>query len=320
MTFLCLAPALPAAAQDPNDGWISETELEEQRRARSPFAGSRLGVELSEPVGTSRVQIVSRGTFSDGASVFSSQAAWTAEGRFHLSLVEELGITGVLPMGVVAPGVGETRVFIGNVGLGVAGGGSIDLVDPVSSDTPIRLRLGGGIDAYFPSAPTGNDTTVAAESLVAALRAYEPQLYVPGLLAFRARGQASFSFGNLTTQVEVNLVPGALVKDRGDAVFLVGAALRAAYEATPTLEPFLEMGATTQVAGAGQIRPPFMITPGVRLHLSPYFSPAFFMSVNFVAAEALMFGIDLAAAMPNRSVQEKRIQADDPEDFLGGGI
>jgi len=313
LTALTSAPALAQEALD--DGWVSATQVEEQKRVRSPFAGTRLGVDLLEPLGTSRLQLVSRGIFSDGNSVFSSNAAWSMEARFHLALGEHFGITGVLPFGIVNPGAGETKVFLGNIAIGAAGGGAIDLVDPVESPTPIRLRLGGATELYLPSAPTGSDVTVAAESLLAALRAYEPQLYVPNLLAVRARAHASLSVGNLTAQLELSFVPGALVKAQGDAVFLIGAAGRVAYEVTPVVEPFLEMGATTQVSGAGQIRPPFMLTPGVRLNVTNLLRPAFFMSVNFVSSKALMFGIDLAAAMPKDELKTRGV-ADDPADFL----
>lgn len=311
-TLLC-APAGALGQDLGDDGWITAAQVEEEKRERSPFAGSRLAVEMLEPSGSSRGQLITRGIFSNGDAVFSSNTAFSMEARVHLALVERLGITGVFPVGIVSPSGAETKFFVGNIGVGLAGGTAIDLVDPVTSTIPMRLRLGGGVEGIFPSAPSGSESTVAAALLVAALRAYEPHLYVPKLFAGRIRGQAGLSLGNLTAQLELSLVPGAMLE--GDAVLLFGAAARASYEVTELVEPFLEMGATTQVAGTGQIRPPFMITPGVRFNISQSFRPAFFMSMNFVTANALMFGIDLAASMP-RLDHHRRAEADDPIDFL----
>ncbi|CAN0560047.1 unnamed protein product, partial [Laminaria digitata] len=105
---------------------------------------------------------------------------------------------------------GRKRVFIGNVMVGGAGGTFVDLVDPVASPTPIRLRFGGGIDAYLPTAPSSNATTLAGVSLAAAMRGYEPQLFVPDLFSGRVRGQLSLSVGHLTAQAELSLVSGAI--------------------------------------------------------------------------------------------------------------
>lgn len=320
LALTCLASVMASAlatAQDAPDLGVGTERPPDPAVASAPaFAGTRLAVELMEPLGTTRGQLLTRGLFSDGDAVFTSETAWTAEGRFHFALTPNFGLTGALPFGFVSRAA-RKRVFIGNVMVGGAGGTHIDLVDPVSSPTPIRLRLGGGIEAYLPTAPSSNATTLAGVSLAAAMRGYEPQLFVPDLFSGRVRGQLSLSVGDLTAQAELSLVSGATIRGKTEGVFLIGGAMRASYLVTPLVEPFLELAGTTQVAGTGQIRPPFMITPGVRLHITPNFSPAVFLSANFVAAKALMFGIDLAAMATNLPSPKRRAVADEPDDFLG---
>lgn len=318
---LCLFLLAPLGAQAQTNFEDSDPEAftVKQTKPGSAYASTRLGIDLAEPDGASRLQFISRGIFSDGDAVVSSNAAWSAEARFHLAMNKRWGITGVLPFGI-ARTTADARIFFGNAALGAAGGGFIDLVDPLSTATPVRLRLGGGIDAYMPTAPTGSPFTVTSAALVAALRSYEPQLYVPNLTALRARGQAGLSVGPLTAQLELNVVPGILLDGDNEAIMLFGGAARAAYLIDGTWEPFLELAATTQVVGPGQIKPPFMITPGLRVHVSPTFKPAFFMSMNFVAAKAVIFGIDLAVASGLKRASEVRSGAQDPGDFLDDGF
>ncbi len=319
LCLLLLAPieAFAQSAIDETDPYNSFTEGEAQ--PGSAYASTRLGIEIAEPDGASRLQFVSRGIFSDGDAVFSSNAAWSAEARFHLAMSKRWGLTGVVPFGI-ARTQAESRVFIGNLALGAAGGGFIDLVDPLSNAVPIRLRIGGGLDGYIPTAPNSSAFTLSSETLMAALRSYEPQLYVPNLTALRARAQVGLSVGPLTAQLELNVVPGILLDGVNEAVMLFGSAARVAYLFNGRWEPFFETAATPQVVGPGQIKPPLMITPGLRVHVSPTFKPAFFMSMNFIAAKAVIFGIDLAVASGLKRSADARAGAQDPTDFLDDGF
>jgi len=87
------------------------------------------------------------------------------------------------------------------------------------------------------------------------------------------------------------------------------------FEAAPSFEPYLEVGAATQLFGDGEIRPPLMITPGVRLHLADIFDPALFISINPIVAPAVIFGVDLATIIrPTRYFRPEPELGDTLED------
>ena len=96
----------------------------------------------------------------------------------------------------------------------------------------------------------------------------------------------------------------------------MSATARASYAVTEVVEPFLEVSATTQLAGGGDVAPPVMLTPGARFHFAEIFSPAIFVAMNFVVPEAVIIGVDLASAPGNRLDERRRAEAEAPDDFL----
>jgi hypothetical protein len=141
------------------------------------------------------------------------------------------------------------------------------------------------------------------------MRAAEPQLYVPQLLSFRGRGHVDLYLEPLFLGLDLGLVPGLTVGSGPGAesgfVLLFSAAARVSVDLGPVFEPFLEVAATTEVAGIGQIAPPFMVTPGLRFHIADFLDPAVFASFNFVAGNAVILGIDLAAVIRGGTRQQR---------------
>jgi hypothetical protein len=268
--------------------------------------GHRLAVDTVDPLGTSRFQLLSR-------SLFAHQTATSLEGRFFISLVEGFGLNGALPFAVVDPPVGQAQAFIGNVSVGISGGGAFNL----GGDDPLqpspRLGLSGGVDVYLPSAPQGAADPAA---LMAASRAYDPQLFLSGVFSVRTRAQVAFHSGGLRAHLELAAMPGVTTRGPTQGILLLGATARLSYAVAEVVEPFLEVSGSRQVAGGGDVAPPVMLTPGVRFHIADVFSPALFASVNFVVPEAVIFGVDLASA-PGRTLEERRrAEAYEPEDVF----
>ena len=78
---------------------------------------------------------------------------------------------------------------------------------------------------------------------------------------------------------------------------MIGATGRLSGRISEVFEPYVEVGCTPQVAGPGEIAPPFQVTPGLRLHIADLFDPAIFVSFNFIAPSAVIFGVDLASVL-----------------------
>jgi hypothetical protein len=249
--------------------------------------------DLVDPAGFTRFHLTTRATFSNGESVFTSASSWSYEGRAHVRLTEGIAISGVLPIGAsVGTGGESSTAFLGNIALGLNMGGTL-------SDGPgTRIRAGGSFDVYAPTAPPSDELeTELARSAVAAIRAYEPQLYVPRLLSFRLRGHADASAGILNADLELGLIPAVTIGEDQGFLMLISAAARMSAKLGPVVEPYVEVTGSTQLAGDGEIAPPVLLTPGLRLHLADSFDPAVFVSINFVESSAVVFGIDLAGAI-----------------------
>lgn len=275
-----------------------------------PVVASGWSTDLVDPAGLTRMHLVARSTFTDGASVFSGASAWAIEAKAFINLTEGLALTAVLPFGAILgrPGAPE-ELFLGNLGVGVT------LGVPLTSGEAPRLKLGFGVDALLPTASASDEPSVGiARSTAAAIRAYEPQLFVPELLSFRLRGLTELRTDVLSAQVELGLVPGLTVNAEQDFVLLFSAAGRVSAD-LGVAEPFLELGCATQVSGDGRIKPPFLVTPGLRLHIADTFDPALFVSFNFVESSAVIFGLDLAAAI-RPSKGPKRARSEGADDFL----
>lgn len=269
--------------------------------------------ELLDPEGFSRFHLVTRATFSDGDSVFSSASTWSAEARAHLRLADGLALSATIPIGVLRAGA-VREGFLGNVALGVAGG----LGFPLSEGTGMELRIGGAIDVYLPTAPSPDSLDLArAEGTVAAIRSYEPQLYIPRLFSFRPRLYADVILGGFQAAVELGITPGWTVKAPSQNLILFSAAGRASYQIGPYVEPYLELGGSTQIAGDGDVAPPFLLTPGVRFHIAETLDPAIFLSFNFVTPSAVIIGVDIAGAFRKRKPPRDQ-DLDDHDDFLEG--
>lgn len=264
-----------------------------------------LSSELLDPLALTRFHLVTRANFFDYANSEAFErkvSTWSFEARANIHITRNLALSAVAPFGLFTPGPGrENKFFFGNLSLGVAGGGKV-----YSTGPDLSIMLGGGLDIYAPTAPeTEPDDLlpIAAgigiatpQTLVASMRAYEPQLYLPDLMSFRARILGRVRASIFTGELELGLVPGFTVASQADFVMFFGVGARAAVQATPNVEPYLEMGVTTQVAGPGDLSPPFLLTPGVRFHIGA-FDPAIFVSFNFKEASSIIFGIDIASAL-----------------------
>lgn len=267
--------------------------------------------DLLDPSGLTRFHIVSRGTFSDGDGVFTSATSMSYEARAHVGVAEGFAIGAVLPVGHVSRPGAASSGFLGNLALGATFGGTL------STRPGLTIRLGGGLDTYLPTTPEAAEGTIGlARSTVAAIRSSEPQLYVPELFSVRGRAHVDVTAGMFTGELELGLVPGGTVGRGGVFVLLASASARGSARVTPAVEPFLEIGASRQLAGDGEIAPPLLITPGVRFHIADAFDPSIFLSLNFVEASALVVGLDLATVIrPTLGGTSRREQ--DPDDFLG---
>lgn len=255
--------------------------------------------EQLDPSGLTRFNLVTRATFADGQGPFSSSSAWSTEIRAQIRARPGLVFSGALPLGITSGYESSTRLVVGNLALGGSFGGAV-------IDTPeLVLRIGGGIDAYLPTAPA-SDTTRGALLLLGAFRGYEVQLYLPRTLSFRGRLHVEASVGALNFGGEVGLVP-AISLPRGDQglTMLLGGAARAGI-GLGVAEPYLELSGATALGGIGDVAPPLQLTPGVRLYLFEVFQPAIFVSFNFVAADAVLFGVDLASALRPASKSRDR--------------
>jgi len=261
---------------------------------------AELGVwstDLIDRDGLSRFHFVTRATFSDGESPFSGASAWAYEARVHVRLLQGVALSAVVPVGLVL-GHGDNRLLFGNVAAGVTVGGKI------ADAGDFRLRIGGGFDTYAPTS-SGDPEAAAELGLVASLRSYETQLFIPQTLSFRFRAFVEASQDRFTFSAEAGLVPAISLARREQGVTtLFAGAIRANMAVSAFFEPYIEVGGSTALGGVGDVHPPLMFTPGARFHIADVFDPAVFVTFNFVAGSAIMFGVDLASV--TRPMHQKR--------------
>jgi hypothetical protein len=268
--------------------------------AEPPDASPNISSELLDPDGRTRGHFVTRASFADDQKTFSSSAVWSFEARIHLRITEGLAATVVLPFGYVdLPAPGTQQFFFGNFALGVAGGGRFHLAGDSNTESPGPiLRLGGGLEAYAPTAPrpNGSDARFLAEQAVAGIRSYEPELYVGDVMSFRARVHADISINIVTCEIELGLAPAFTLTSESSFLMWFSGAGRVSLRPIDEVEPYLEMGSAVQIVGNNRLSPPFLITPGVRFHLWNV-DPALFASFNLADAKQIIFGVDLAGAL-----------------------
>jgi len=302
--FACLPLAILLASATP-----PAAAAEPAAVAPPPLEVRPWSTDLVDPAGMSRFHLITRAAFGDGRSANSGASAWSYEARAHVRLTEGVALSAVLPLGLVAGrGAEGAAFFLGNIGAGVTVGGNL-----TEADKQPRFRLAGGFDVY---APTSSDDPINQDilSTVASVRSYETQLYISKALSFRLRGMGELQLDMLTLSLEVGFIPVvSLAKDADGFALLFGGIGRVSAAVTPFFEPYLEVGGATQMAGAGEVKPPLLITPGLRFHIAEVFDPALFVSINFVQASAVVVGIDLAFVIrPSR--EKKRANVDLFED------
>ncbi len=276
-----LLAARAAVAQE------SGGEVEVQKPPPRPAIG--WSGELVDPIALTRFHLTTRG-------VFANKTAFALEGRAQLRITEGFALSATLPIAI-----GDSDGGLGNLSAGAT-------FATTFGDHATGVDVGGGLDVYAPTA-----TANVGDGLVAALRAYEPMLYVQDLLSFRARGYFAYRTPDFHAALELGLVPGFYLEGSGDAVLLLSAAGRVG-ATLGVFEPYLEVGAAPQIAGVGEIAPPLLVTPGVRLHIGEIFDPALFVSFNFATASAVIVGLDLAVVI--RPSERNRLEKSYDDDFL----
>jgi hypothetical protein len=284
---------------------LGSTTAVHRARAELPEEAPNISNELLDPDGRTRGHLVGRANFSDGQKVFSSSSIWSFEALLHVRIIEGLAASVALPFGYIDV-TGAQQFFFGNLGVGVAGGRRIHLAsDPSGEETGPILRVGGGIDAYAPTAPRPDtspsragmiDTRLLAEQTIALMRAYTPQLYEGDIMSFRARAHADITINILTAEIELGLIPAFTLTSQSSFLMWFCGAGRIVARPTTEIEPYLEMSGSVQIKGDNKLNPPFLLTPGVRFHILT-FDPAVFASFNFVQGKSVIFGIDLAGAL-----------------------
>jgi hypothetical protein len=270
--------------------------------------------ELLDPQGLSRFHLVSRAVFSDDTSFTTDVEVWSWEARANIRIAPGLSLAANLPFGLLVPGTGQqNQFFFGNFSVGVAGGGNVLIGGP----DDVSIAVGGALDIYAPTAPEPEREDLsalgAAQARVASMRAYEPQLYLSNQMSFRARGLGRLRAQILTAELELGFIPTFTLDSQSEFGMLFGVAARIAVLPIRAIEPYVEVSGTVKITGDSELKPPYLVTPGVRFHIADTLDPAIFVSFNFVHSSAIIFGIDLAGAL-RPSVRG----GGDMEDFFDG--
>lgn len=299
-----LAAVTCCAVSSPSSAVERAEEIEGPKAVISAWS-----TDLVDPAGLTRVHLTTRAMFSDGKSAFAAGSAWSYEAHGSVRLTEGWAASAMIPLGMrLSAGGAQTKTFFGNAGVGITGGGYL-----TNGPGPL-LRIAGGLDVFFPTAPEPTDLAAAdAQGLIAAIRSYEPYLYVPKLLSFRLRAHSDVEIDIFTGELELGLIPAVTLSTRKDFVMLFSAAVRGSADVSETIEPYFEIACTPQIGGKGDISPPLLLTPGVRFHIADIFDPAIFFSFNFVEPSAIVFGVDLATVV--RPTKEER-KVRDTDEFL----
>lgn len=301
-----MAQSAPEEAMGAPDSQIEQSPR--HREARIEYWSS----EFLDSRASTRLHLTTRFSLSDGHRVFGGGSAWSFELFGTLGVAEGVGLSARVPLGVRQPSSDEpVRAFMGNLSLGTS------LGHPVELDEDIDLLFAAGLDAYLPTLGEQSPGAQArAAASVAVIRAHEPQLYIPQFLGARIRAQAGISLPGVELQLELGLVPGVTVRQDSDAVLLSSVAARVNGRLGDTVEPFVELGASFQIAGAGDVSPPVMLTPGVRLHITDFFDPAVFASINFVESAVLVFGVDIGGALRTEEPKTRQRTPHRRDDWL----
>src|SRR5687767_5025774 len=136
-----IAPVALALSLGSGTALAQTTDVRTEVTASQPAPS--VSSELLDPEVTSRFHFVTRATFGDGSSPFSSMAMWSVEARGHLRVLDWLGAQAVLPIGYFSPKDDESAGFIGNLAVGANVG------FPLEAGSSNR-RVGGGLDVYLP--------------------------------------------------------------------------------------------------------------------------------------------------------------------------
>ncbi len=264
-----------------------------------------------DPMGRTRVHVTTRGTFSIPDEVFSDQSRWTFNLQGFVRIKEGLAVQAALPFALFSPPAGDNQFLVGNIRLGTAFGFDIRLQPDNRDVRSARLRIGGGVDVYLPTASQPDGPNVFGEAIVGAIRqihSFEPELFIDDAMFFRLRAHVQLSFDFLILETEVGLSPGYTTESSPDALFLVAWGARVSAKPTYLVDPYLEASSSFHVVGktdprldldlAGTIGrdydTPVWLTAGLRLHFG-LVDPAFFASFN-LDDFGVLFGIDLAGA------------------------
>ncbi len=294
--FLALPPSHSFAQAE-----LLQLDEQEQHRVKSP---SNISAEFLDPAGRSRFHLVTRMTFDDGDKLFSSSSAWAFEAKVAIQVTEGFAITGVLPFGLEAANQSPNNFFIGNIRLGVAGGTYFSLnAKPGQTDGP-RLGVGGAIDVYLPTTPgfDGDDCGLRPfcdpTLILRLMRAYEPELYIPEAMAFKARAHVDLQLGIFTAAAELGFAPAFTVTNNSQFIGILNVGGRVSVRALPSVEPFASIASSVEaIADEGEdLGLPALLTTGVRFHFSSL-SPAIFAIFNLDQSH-VSFGIDIAGAIP----------------------
>lgn len=310
--------ARAATAQEPD---IRFENVDALAVNRPPF----VSLDALDVTGRSRFHLTARMTFDDGTDTFSKSTRAAFELLTALRLTDGLAVVALLPFATEAPNPGPNEFYIGNFRVGVHGGKEIALPgDPTDRNRP-HLFIGAGLDVYAPTAPTvtrfSNRLVDRAFAPIAAIRSYEPELYIPKLMTFRPRVQGDFRVNMFAAQLELGLAPGFIADRESRFMMFFHWLLRIAVQPTRWIEPFLELGSTPQIAGvdvdiAGIPFPvdyttPVLLTLGARGHFGPV-SPALFVGLD-LANGTPIFGIDLAGLVTSN--ERGVVRGEDPFDF-----
>lgn len=277
-----------------------------------------LALELLDPRGQSRFHLISRASFDDGEKTFSQTSIWSFEARANIRIRPGLSLSATLPFGLWVPKPGQEKKFLlGNLSLGLAGGFRLLLGTATDRPAP-RLFFGGAFEVYAPTAPHPDDDPrmLMAEASIARSRAYEPQLYLSDRLWFRGRGLIGLEIWRVNAEAEIGIVPGIVLAKSSKLEMYVSAAGRLRVVLWPEVEPFIEAGTALAIKNIEE-NTPFMLTPGIRFHLSNTFDPAIFASFSLSDGPSrILFGVDLAGAL--RVSRSDGADARSTDEFLGG--
>lgn len=286
-----------SAAQAQDDGWADEAPADAPANATESAEWVTAKVEpiapwatgLLDPAGYTRLGVTSRVSFSDGQSAFGGWSSWVFEGHVQARLTKGVALSGIVPLGITTRDVSGSDAFLGNLGVGITVGGT------AYTQGDLVLRWAGGLDVNAPTATlAGTEEHQLSRSMAAVMRGQAPHLFVPQLMSFYARAHVDMTYSIFTMDLELGLAPGFTVGRNGTTLLLGSVNARASARVTPMLEPYLEVGLMSQLAGSGNVTPPLWLTPGLRMHINDAFDPAFFVSMNFEEASAIVFGVDLA--------------------------